>query len=408
MDENAPILSNLSETAAAGKKKEKKAPVKEKKAAIPIKEVDELHDGNLDFDENISPKTRALRKKGTVSASVSAPAVATALSPKAQKKAKASGKKATIPATQAPKEEEEDEEEDLDLISPMSSASTASVSSSASVSAKATKTSKAKATKASKAKKNKTAAAAEAAPSTPQKQRTQPQDPTFSASKSLARLNLFAATEAAASAFASAVECDAPPTATTPSGGSSKYQPFKSAATPTSLFSINPAVRKAYKLIQKATGALGGNGTTGAIYGELTMHSMQKVINFLIENCSLSSASRFIDVGAGLGKPNIHAAQDPCCRVSVGIELEDIRWQLSMQNMKYLVDEMAEDAHLSVHADSDREGDAEREVKLVTGVNFLKGDIFDVATLVSPPPPPPPLCSPNSSLSLSVVCYSHS
>jgi hypothetical protein len=197
-------------------------------------------------------------------------------------------------------------------------------------------------------------------PSTPQKQRTQPQDPTLSASKSLARLNLFPDSEREKAASA----------------------PLKTAMTPTSLFTINPAVRKAYKIVQKATGALGGNGATGAIYGELTMHSMQKVINYMIENCELTSASRFIDVGSGLGKPNVHAAQDPCCRISIGIELEEIRWQLGMQNLKYLTEEMAEDAHLSVHADSD-----DRDVKLVTGVNFIHGDIFDVATTVSLPPP---------------------
>lgn len=194
-------------------------------------------------------------------------------------------------------------------------------------------------------------------PRTPQKQRTKPVDPNLSASKSLARLNLFADEKI------------------------DPQYPLK-AVTPVSLFNINPAVRKAYKLVQKATGALGGNGTTGAIYGELTMHSMQKVINYMIENCELTSSSRFIDVGSGLGKPNVHAAQDPCCRISIGIELEEIRWQLAMQNLKYLVEEMSEDAHLSVHADSD-----DREVKLVTGVNFLLGDIFDVATTVSSPRP---------------------
>lgn len=35
----------------------------------------------------------------------------------------------------------------------------------------------------------------------------------------------------------------------------------------------------------------------------------------------------------GLGKPNFHAAQDPQVRLSIGIELEDIRFQLSMQNL---------------------------------------------------------------------------
>ena len=47
---------------------------------------------------------------------------------------------------------------------------------------------------------------------------------------------------------------------------------------PAALFDIKPSVRKVYKLVQKSTGALGGNGYDGAIYGELTIGSMQKVV----------------------------------------------------------------------------------------------------------------------------------
>ncbi len=65
---------------------------------------------------------------------------------------------------------------------------------------------------------------------------------------------------------------------------------------------INPRVEKVYQIIRACTGTLGGNGTTGAIYGELTMGSMQRVINLMIEKCEMNDQSRFIDVGAGLGK----------------------------------------------------------------------------------------------------------
>jgi hypothetical protein len=97
---------------------------------------------------------------------------------------------------------------------------------------------------------------------------------------------------------------------------------------------ITPRVEQVYKLIHQATGALGGNGYDGAIYGELTKASMQKVINIMITKCEMNNQSRFIDVGSGLGKPNFHAAQDPAVRLSVGIELEHLRWQLAMYNLK--------------------------------------------------------------------------
>jgi hypothetical protein len=168
------------------------------------------------------------------------------------------------------------------------------------------------------------------------------------------------------------------------------------------LFSIVPPVKKVYKIIQKSTGALGGNGYDGAIYGELTMHSMQKVadcqiimhkhrhlnksdhriacyeqvINFMMENCEMDRNSLFIDVGSGLGKPNFHAAQDPGVRVSVGIELEEIRWQLAMQNLKFVLADIV--------SSTDRASDSD-DASILHGTNFMHGDIFDVATTVRNP-----------------------
>lgn len=131
---------------------------------------------------------------------------------------------------------------------------------------------------------------------------------------------------------------------------------------------IQSGVRKVYKILQKKTGALGGNGYVGAIYGELTMHSMQKIIDILVEKCEMTSKSRFIDVGSGLGKPNFHAAQYPGVRISVGIELEDIRYQLAMHNL---------DTFLETLIASNGTGE------LKGGVNFMCGDM-DAAESTDP------------------------
>lgn len=93
-----------------------------------------------------------------------------------------------------------------------------------------------------------------------------------------------------------------------------------------SALSVDPKVEEAYKILRKVTGTLGGNGYTGAIYGELTTRALQRVYNIMVEKCNLTKYSRMIDVGAGLGKPSFHAAQDPAVRLSLGMELEDIRW----------------------------------------------------------------------------------
>ena len=147
---------------------------------------------------------------------------------------------------------------------------------------------------------------------------------------------------------------------------------------PSSLI-IDPKVEKIYKLIRKSTGTLGGNGSTGAIYGELTMHSMQKCINVLVEKCEMNHTSRFIDVGSGLGKPNFHAAQDPACRLSLGVELESIRWQLAMHNFYHVLPEMVDCIGLD---NSNKKATAANieDVKLFSNTNFICLDIDDAAS----------------------------
>ena len=96
---------------------------------------------------------------------------------------------------------------------------------------------------------------------------------------------------------------------------------------------IEHEVNCVYRIIRKATGSLGGNAAGGAIYGEITQKSFARIMAFLKERCELTSKSRFIDIGSGLGKPNFHAAVDPGVELSYGMELEILRWQLSLHNL---------------------------------------------------------------------------
>ncbi|POM80142.1 Hypothetical protein PHPALM_2058, partial [Phytophthora palmivora] len=93
-------------------------------------------------------------------------------------------------------------------------------------------------------------------------------------------------------------------------------------------------VSEVYKAIRKQTGSLGGNAAGGAIYGEITQASFQRVVDYMKEKCELSKTSRFLDVGSGLGKPNFHVSVDPGVQVSYGIELEELRWHLSLHNLR--------------------------------------------------------------------------
>lgn len=65
------------------------------------------------------------------------------------------------------------------------------------------------------------------------------------------------------------------------------------------------------------------------------MGTFQKIINCLVDRLDLGPSSSFLDIGSGLGKPNLHVAVEPGVRVSFGVELERLRWQLSMHNLRH-------------------------------------------------------------------------
>jgi hypothetical protein len=96
-------------------------------------------------------------------------------------------------------------------------------------------------------------------------------------------------------------------------------------------------VNALYVLLHTATGALGGNGAGGAIYGELAKAAFQRVLDFLVRWCELGPTSAFMDIGSGLGKPNFHASVEAGLRYSVGVEIDKVRWYLSLVNLQAAV-----------------------------------------------------------------------
>jgi len=93
-------------------------------------------------------------------------------------------------------------------------------------------------------------------------------------------------------------------------------------------------VKLMYKEINLKTGRIGGNASGGPIYGELTVGSMHKMIHLMVQHTGLDKDSTFIDVGSGLGKPNLHVAADPGVYLSVGIECDKDRYLLGLHNLR--------------------------------------------------------------------------
>lgn len=116
-----------------------------------------------------------------------------------------------------------------------------------------------------------------------------------------------------------------------------KLSPF-GRRTSESTIAVQSNTRKVYSVVNQMTGSIGGNGNGGAIYGELTIGSMQKMVDLMKEYTNLNENSRFIDVGCGLGKPNLHVAQDPGVKFSYGVEMEHVRWLLGMCNLNQVFD----------------------------------------------------------------------
>jgi hypothetical protein len=100
----------------------------------------------------------------------------------------------------------------------------------------------------------------------------------------------------------------------------------------------HPNVKQMYRIVRKLTGSIGGNGYSGPIYGELTMGSMAKMIQYMMDYTKLNSSSRFIDVGSGIGKPNLHVAQHPGVQFSCGVEIDEVLWWLGMTCLKAVLD----------------------------------------------------------------------
>jgi SAM-dependent methyltransferase len=132
------------------------------------------------------------------------------------------------------------------------------------------------------------------------------------------------------------------------------------------------AVRSLYKTVGKTTGNTGGNSIDAPIYGELTLGSMQLLIDVMIERTGLSGESRFIDIGCGLGKPSLHVAQAVGVEFSFGIEVDRIRYFLGMNNLHQVLREATQRTRNGTNS-----GD---ELRL-RACYFALGDITEAASL---------------------------
>ncbi|CAG9461620.1 unnamed protein product [Pedinophyceae sp. YPF-701] len=82
-----------------------------------------------------------------------------------------------------------------------------------------------------------------------------------------------------------------------------------------------------YRHMRRLETQLGGGEGVEGLYGSISQVSMQKVIDVLKSRCGLGRGSVFLDVGAGLGRPILHAIADAGVDAgrSFGVEIDSIK-----------------------------------------------------------------------------------
>eukprot|EP00798_Chlamydomonas_sp_ICE-L_P021108 gene21108-27996_t len=80
-----------------------------------------------------------------------------------------------------------------------------------------------------------------------------------------------------------------------------------------------------YSIMGSIENKLGGGEGIEGIYGSVTQTGMQKVLDSMRYNTGLGKGSTMVDIGAGLGRPLLHALLDPGVAGTFGIELDHVK-----------------------------------------------------------------------------------
>lgn len=83
--------------------------------------------------------------------------------------------------------------------------------------------------------------------------------------------------------------------------------------------------KKLYRIMQCEENKLGGGEGVEGMYGSITGGGMTKIIDCLMSKAGLCDASTLVDVGAGIGRPLLHALCDPGVARAVGIEFDKVK-----------------------------------------------------------------------------------
>eukprot|EP01026_Neomeris_dumetosa_P056851 TRINITY_DN5207_c0_g1_i4.p1 TRINITY_DN5207_c0_g1~~TRINITY_DN5207_c0_g1_i4.p1 ORF type:complete len:399 (+),score=52.02 TRINITY_DN5207_c0_g1_i4:210-1406(+) len=99
-------------------------------------------------------------------------------------------------------------------------------------------------------------------------------------------------------------------------------------------------VNTLYSIMRSYESKLGGGEGTVGTYGSLSETSMQRILDSMALHCSLGIDSIMVDIGAGLGRPLMHALVSPGVKAALGIELDHVKVSKAQVLMQETADEM--------------------------------------------------------------------
>ncbi|KIY96809.1 hypothetical protein MNEG_11153 [Monoraphidium neglectum] len=93
--------------------------------------------------------------------------------------------------------------------------------------------------------------------------------------------------------------------------------------------------------MQRAENKVGGGEGVEGCYGTLTRAGVQQIMESMADVCGLSSSSVLVDIGAGIGRPLLHAMHHPGVGASWGVEIDPVKCSKGRAYVQLVVRDMA-------------------------------------------------------------------
>lgn len=100
-------------------------------------------------------------------------------------------------------------------------------------------------------------------------------------------------------------------------------------------------IKALYSIMQSIENKLGGGEGVEGLYGSIKKSGMDRVLECMGRECGLDARSVLVDVGAGLGRPLMHALLSPGIAGARGIEIDRIKCDKAHAFLRQAIAELA-------------------------------------------------------------------